>query len=392
MRVARWERDPMNDRILLLALALWLLIACEQPASKILPPLTDQHGLVVPQVVPPTRPITDGRTWQEQLSAKIIHPFDFNVDHRLLSLTIKNVFPFHEKSFDQLLLELGPQLVGIKVPFSVVVVQASGDQGVVYQATIYLKDVGAHQKGEISTPELLRRMEIKKIETVATLKMRAASQRREGLIQDSITTLKQWLLMDPQSVEAQWLLINCLRDQKEYWDAIHRAEALIRLKSDHLPTLHNLAYLYYQVGDFESSIASYQRVLELQADDFASIKGLAQVHTKNKDFNGAMNWLAKAKAHGRDAELWLIEGSLYRDQKEAAKALEAYQQGYVLDPSDHRFLYNQILVHLDQKKYPEAQKLYRQLMEVSPTLAGELKSLTPFQEIFFGDSEEGDDA
>lgn len=308
-----------------------------------------------------------------------VGPYNKEIEGSLLSLKIDNTQPFNNLSFETFLTELATRLLEAKAPFRLLVLQALGSGHTILKANISFLDVASFAKGEISQPELARRFQIEALETVESLKEKALSARKEQKNDIAMEALKQWVEREPQSVLALSLLGNVYRDEKKYWEAITIYKQLALVQPS-MFVFHNLGFTYERVGAYDDAILSYQKALEFDLQNILLMQQLADLLRKNGDVNGALVWLNKAKGVSESADLWLIEGNVYRDAKDYKKAREAYVSAKKLNPDDPRITFNLLLVDLDTRQFSEAKKKYAELKSKAPLLAKLLEGVYLFEE------------
>lgn len=313
--------------------------------------------------------------WQTYLQSHIKHPYEAKPDGALLVLKIANVNPLSPRDFDYYLLQTVAPFLNSSHPFTVVMVEAGGEQHKIFRARLTLDDVAAFNKKVISEPELLRRFAVSVVETVVSLKIRLQEERKQGLLSAAQKTLEAWIELEPNSVLALTFLGHVLRDQKKYWEAIAYYKKNLEQDSLSLGALYDLAFCYEKAGAYADAINMYEQALHLQPDNEYFMKQLARVYQKNRNYQAALDWAQKSRALKDDPELSMIEGNAHRDAKKFTKAMEAYAMGYKQSPRDHRFLFNQILVDLDVKQYAQAKKKYDELLKKDPVLGEELSQV-----------------
>ncbi len=316
-------------------------------------------------------------------TGKGVGPFFQKIQTDELNLTIRNSSPLDEILFSRFLLELGRNLEQVRAPFKKISVEAMGTQSTIIKANIFLQDAAVLNKGDISEPEFLRRCGIAIIETLTSLKEKALAAHKAGQT-DAVDALQKWIDAlpenDPQTILPLSLLGNLLRQQNKYDDAIAVYQKLLTADPHSGFALNNIAYVYFQTGKWDLAIQNYQKFLEIEPDNIVVTKQLVELLRKTGAINGANTLLAKAKSLSQDPELFLLQGNLARDAQKYKEAAAAYAEGFKIAPQDFRFLFNQILVSLDQKDKVNAKKIYKELQTKSPSLASRLKEVDVLKE------------
>jgi len=319
-------------------------------------------------------------SWKKILSDSIPYPFQLDEKVKPPLVTVKNASPLKREAFETLLADLAKKLCGSDLPYPEVAFEISGEKETLLSARLGLADSCDFSEGEISRPELLRRFAIEEMETLASVRARALAARREGRNIEAREALEKWITFDPKAALAYALLGNIHRDEKRYFDAIRTYLRLEEMEPSNLFAAHNLGYCYERVGAYDDALSAYGRALSLKPNDPKLTKQLAMVHQKNGQRKLALDLIANVRSAVNDSDLWLIEGNIFRDDKQYAKGAEAYQKGLALAPNDHRFLFNLILTDLDQKKYGDAKIKFGELRTKDPTLAEELSDVSVFKD------------
>lgn len=330
----------------------------------------------------PTQPTGEAApakvSWKKILEETIHQPLEIDEKAVPPLVLVKNAVPIRRDAFEFLLTDLSKKICRSDLPYPELAFRMAGEKETILSAVVSLSDACDFAEGEISGPELLRRFGLEEVETLASVRSRAVLARKEGRNLEAREALEKWISFDPKAVLAHALLGNIHRDEKRYFDAIRTYLRLQELEPQSLFAAHNLGYCYERVGAYDDSIAAYGRALSLRPNDAVLTKQLALVHQKNGQRKLALDLIATARARTADNELWLIEGNVLRDDKQFAKAAEAYQKGLESSPNDSRFLFNLILTDLDQKKYADAKKRFEELRTKDPSLAEELKDIPVF--------------
>lgn len=319
-------------------------------------------------------------SWEDAFKEMFREPYEKKEDGSLLTLKLQNKEPFVPESFDTFLVELGGRLADAETPFKVVILEAAGAEQSIFTARFYLSDLLEFKKGEISQPELLRRLQVEVVETAESLKARVKTARQEGRNQDAEAALLKWTQIEPHSILAWSLLGNVTRDGKKYFDAITAYKKVLEMEPDSPFALKNLAVCAEKIGAFDDSIAFYKKALEGDAQNVLLMQQLADVYRKDGDANAALVWIGKARAIKDSADLWMVEGNVNRGAKKYAKAREAYLKAQKMNPADYRVLFNLLLIDLDTKNFAEAKKKFAELKLKDPRLAEELGGVYVFQE------------
>lgn len=353
-----------NDMgVFLLLIVSFILIGCQQtPENKNLPINQPIKNTIVSQ------------PWEPSLA-----PFieEKHSENNILFLKLKNNSAI---SFENQLLLLVNALNSTSIPFKEIKITAAGEEDTLYSADLLLDDAKSFSKQQISKPEFIRRLAIQTIETVPALKKKVLAYRQSGDLPNAQNTLEKWVTLEPQSFYALSLLGNVLRDQKMYDKAIIIYKKLLVLDPNSLFAFHNLAFCFEKMGVFDEAINAYAEALKIDPNNLVILQQMSEAARKNGNFNVALQLIAKAKTIRPTSDLFLVEGNIYRDQKKNSAAAAAYAEGEKLASYDFRFLFNEILLDCDNKKFADAKKKYQDLQMKDPALAKELSDIEIFKD------------
>lgn len=363
-------------------LLLLIIVGCSKTESP-------QH------LVQPVLPIQNQQlasSWQTVVEG--VGPYESSIEGTILRLKINNTIPFTELTLSPFLVDLVSRLVEVKgglpkAPFQQVEVQAVGNDGGKLEAKIAMADGVAYKKGEISQPELVRRLNVQLIDTLDSLKKKVRNAREQGNLEEAETALEKWVGMESSSNLALSLLGNVYRDEKKYWKAVSTYQKILLMDIRSRFALMNLGYCYDRLGALDDAVRMYQRTLEVDPNNVGVVVQLAEALRKNGNGVEAETWIQKGfLPHGGAAysesvglaNLSLVEGNIDRDAKKYKEALEAYDKARKLNPADSKSLFNSILVKLDQKQFSDARKRYAELQSVDAVLAKQLSGVTALKE------------
>lgn len=304
---------------------------------------------------------------------KLLHELQW--DGGLLTVVIKGDEPLSQEEMQSMMLGLSKDLPRAKEPLKVFRIDAPSSRGGRWNGHVYRVDMDLYAKGELSEPEMLRRMELTFIETLESLEQKTFAQRNNLKNEEALESVKKWIDMEPTSLVALSLQGNILRDLKLYWEAISVYEKLQKLGYDPLFVDHNLAYVYEKLGAYDDAIKYYKKAIALDENNFTLMKQLAQVYGKSGEYNGAMVWLGRAKEIKTDADINLIEGNLQRLNKNYDQAKQSYLKGLKNNDGDGRFYFNLVLISLDKIDIKSAKIYMAQLLDKDPALAHQLKNI-----------------
>lgn len=164
-----------------------------------------------------------------------------------------------------------------------------------------------------------------------------------------------------------------------------------------------LAEAYFKLGELEKSAAAYRRILGRESANLQALTALEAVYRKQRKLAAAVELLKrlalleptrareryqqiadlllqlyrdkealayaqKAVALGpQDAGSYFRLGELFEKKEDYAGAMTAYAKAIQLDPARIRAHFALARLYGQQGKYPEAEKLYRQVMKTAKT-------------------------
>lgn len=361
-------------RYLFIFTFLFSLISCEKEEK----PLPKQK----PQVQATVRLQKNGehvlKKVDDILQNLIRFPFEKKFVESKLELVLQNPTPFSKTLLEHFLLETVP-LFEVDENLKEVKVQAKGEGGTVFLASLQKNDAVYYLKKKISEPELLRRLDIKEVETVSSLKLKVKASRDKPA--ECETYLIQWLELEPENEVVMQILGNVYRDQNKYPEAIKIYQKIIEKNPASLFAVHNLGIVLLSMGDYAGAVEALKKASTLKPGDTEILLALVQGLSKNGEDKEALKIITQLKKEKKtNAKLFLLEGNILRNSKKYDEALKVYTAGQKASPNDFRFLFNKVLVLLDMKKWDEAKEAYQELREKSPDLARELEIVSVFKE------------
>lgn len=362
------------------------LSSCQEVLNLLLDEQKPKKTMVVlqkPMVETPVAPSHPKmKEWSEVIRDQTSDPVSFKDDESILHIEIENPHPYNEVQFDALLMKMIKALIqDSNALFKVYLVKAQGPEKMKYSARIYQKDFKSYLQSQISEPELYRRMDRTTVDTVDSLRIKATVARNEGNNEAASHYLVDWLDKDPYSVRALALLGNVYRDLKKYDEAIKYYTKLKELNVLPLFVSWNLGFVNERLGFYEQSISFFKQACSLDPSNELLARQLAHVNYLSHDFNGGMYWITKALGMHKTSPGYLIEGNLYRFNKQFDKAQKSYEKASEIDSKNQKALFNLILADLDLKKFDLAKKHYTALKNQDEAMAKELEVIEFFKNV-----------
>jgi tetratricopeptide (TPR) repeat protein len=172
---------------------------------------------------------------------------------------------------------------------------------------------------------------------------------------------KQYLAVKPNDALAMILLGITYRELKQYPEAALAFQAAIRLR----PEAQNLANAHYHLGVtyvyMRNKVAAVQVYTALQGIDSARAQQLSELINKT-------TWTAPPTGGlpASGAQAHYLEGNKYREAKEYAKAIEAYQQAIRLKPDYAEAHYQIGWIYNDQEQSAKAISPLQEAIRLKP--------------------------
>jgi tetratricopeptide (TPR) repeat protein len=199
-------------------------------------------------------------------------------------------------------------------------------------------------------------------------------------IRDGVAHAQEALKLDPNNIDAHRLLariyIRTLGDmgagevQKESLDkAIEQFEAILKLQPDDQYSALWLARLYRFENQHDASEKVLRGLLQHDPDNGQALEQLSQLLIDEGRSQEAVALLSQAASDSSAPDLYDLLGDAYSQQKDYAKAEEAYRKAVDEEPEEpsHRHGLGQALMAED--KYAEALEQFKKLSEMEPGTA-----------------------
>ena len=161
---------------------------------------------------------------------------------------------------------------------------------------------------------------------------KAFSYHNAGLLTEAKDLYLEILQEDKTNAKV-WNLLGMVYVQtNEYLEAETCLKKAIDLEPK-LFYLENLAKLYLQKGDFETSASIYEVLLKNRTEKY---------------------------------EYWFNLGLAYKNLKQWEKSKEAYLKSIEINPQSHKSYYNLAYLYLNDDNVPEALKCYQKALQIKP--------------------------
>ncbi|HZR58748.1 MAG TPA: tetratricopeptide repeat protein [Terriglobales bacterium] len=165
---------------------------------------------------------------------------------------------------------------------------------------------------------------------------------RTGRIRDAVLQAQDILKTNPNDLEAHKLLgriyLRSMGDMQAGNGtdnilklAIEQYEQIVKLEPDSADNHLLLGRLYALNNDLQKAEAEYKLTVKLQPDSEEAITTLALLYNQEGDSTRAAQTLSSVPDAARSAKLYSALGSTYEQQKNYAKAIDAYKKAIALD-------------------------------------------------------------
>jgi tetratricopeptide (TPR) repeat protein len=169
-----------------------------------------------------------------------------------------------------------------------------------------------------------------------------------------------------------------LLDQNPGQAIVHLTKSL-EINPDSPPALYNRAVAYARVGRDDEAISDLNRLeiiaaeigkrlreeLRLSAGGYTSI---AEDEYKAKNYGAAITKCDSALAYNPEwGDAWVVKGLAYDKLGDGRKALECFNQGAKVDPSNYFIYINRAELHQKEKRLSDAVADYSKAIELEPT-------------------------
>jgi tetratricopeptide (TPR) repeat protein len=181
-----------------------------------------------------------------------------------------------------------------------------------------------------------------------------------------------------------------LFEAKEYSRALKKFQEFLELKPEYYQALMNIGNCYKEMGDYESAVETYQRVLNriMEEGDTPTAKnaragayvGLSEIYLKKGDLEKAEQVLEEAiEQNPADENLAFKFGEIYFTQGETAKAAAFYKKAIAAN-ANWAPPYRQLgYAYLNMGEYALALEMMRKFLDLAPddARAGAVRNLIP---------------
>lgn len=146
-----------------------------------------------------------------------------------------------------------------------------------------------------------------------------------------------------------------LRDDERYQEAIDCYEKEIKKNPNETDFYDNVAYCYYQLGEYEKSIHTANRALKVNPKDDYAYDYRAASKYQMKQYNEAIEDFSKElELDPNDANAYLQRGEVFADIHQYERSLKDYSEAIDLDPNNVSGYFNRGQIYYRLGRYKEA--------------------------------------
>lgn len=260
--------------------------------------------------------------------------------------------------------------------------RAPTDDGSYFEGAVYRENYVFLNNGKITPAEFIRRLEIKKLATIASIKIKLAEARGNADHGYAMKLLEEWLVKEPDNVTAKMIKANVLLDQKHAAAASDLYETLMLSQPKNFTVHFNFAFAKREQGLFAEAIALLKELDDhyedyearsLSRDDLRI--HLADAHLNNNEITEAKTTLEKVKNPNTESAVFLW-AAIRRAEKDFVGAKEILEEYLAKNGESSTARFNLVLTNLDLQDADGARREFQTLSQTSPDLASELKFIS----------------
>lgn len=187
---------------------------------------------------------------------------------------------------------------------------------------------------------------------------------------------KEFLKLEPNSVEILCNLGICLKQQKKYQEAYKSYMQALKLDSKSILTLANLGNLFKEIKEYQKALKVYSDILKLDPKNANAYNNLGIVYEIIGDNNKAITAYKEAvRGDPKFAKAINNIGVVLYKQKKYDESAAIFQIGLDVDP-EYNELYSNMGAALNKaKRYEESIKALEKAIEKMPNHGGAYTNL-----------------
>jgi Flp pilus assembly protein TadD len=158
------------------------------------------------------------------------------------------------------------------------------------------------------------------------------AQKQQGEAQKAY---QKALDVDPNNANALGGVLNVYQAQNQFDKALAAANAQIAKNPNNSSFHMILGALLQAKKDLAGAESEYKKAVDLDKNNLEALANLGNVQTANGKTDAALQtFLDAAKNHPREAQFYLLAGSVYEEKKDWADARQMYQKVLEIRPDD----------------------------------------------------------
>ncbi len=121
------------------------------------------------------------------------------------------------------------------------------------------------------------------------------------------------------------------------------------------------------LGKIDEARKDYISILEIEPSRTSTINALASLELQQENFESSLNYIERSLAiNSNDSTTWRIKGDLALAQKQIDNAIEAYLEGYKIDPESPIIKRSLVTGYLQNQDIPAAKELLDNVLSQTP--------------------------
>lgn len=243
------------------------------------------------------------------------------------------------------------------------------------------------------------------------------AERRSGDLEAAEATARRLVTQNPKSARGYSVLAEALEERRRYQTVVDAlAPAMSTFRSGQDPTstlgllLPHLGFAYQQVGQYDKAVSTFEEARKLAPDDPAILGYLIQANLGAKNYSVAADLARQARTkqpdnlglarleaqalrqsgktdqgiavleahlqkHADDPDAYVAMALQYSDSNRGAQALKTILDAQTRFPDEAGLAFEHAAILEKQKKYTEAETVFRQLIAKDPRHAAALNYL-----------------
>lgn len=175
------------------------------------------------------------------------------------------------------------------------------------------------------------------------------------------------LAADPKDTDALQLQGALLLDRGDLQNAASELQAVVSRAPSNFVAHYNLGRALAAKGEIEPARTQFAEAARLRPDYTAARQALAQIQLSKHEFEGATKTADDILAYDRaNIPARLIRGSAFLGMNDIERAQAELKQILAVNPNSQEAMLQLASVHVREKKYKEAEDLFRKCYDLNP--------------------------